>query len=139
MALDVRQDHLAIIRAILKNIIPNYDVKAFGSRTQGTAKKTSDLDLCVMTETPLLFDTKIKLRTAFSESDIPYRVDIVDWEKEYRFTYKKIKPEDLKDNHPLTISITPQMLIQKIYLKKNHGLLEEELAELRKDFEVHET
>ena len=46
---------------------------------RGRAKKYSDLDLAVMGEQPLSFTTMASLTDAFSDSDLPYRVDILDW------------------------------------------------------------
>jgi type I restriction enzyme S subunit len=79
MPLEVRADHLAMVRATLKEHIPDREVWAFGSRTTGKAKDTSDLDLCVLGEDPLAFEISARLRHAFSESDIPYPVDVVEW------------------------------------------------------------
>lgn len=80
MSLDIRPDHLEMVHAILKQYIPQVRVWAFGSRVKGTARKTSDLDLCVDNQTPLSFEALATLRDAFSESNIPYKVDIVDWQ-----------------------------------------------------------
>lgn len=79
MSLDVRPDHLRMIQHILSQHIPNQSVIAFGSRVKGTAKKTSDLDLCIMGEQSLPFATLAHLRDAFSLSSIPYQVDIIEW------------------------------------------------------------
>jgi len=37
MPLDIRPDHLAIVKIILQNIIPDHTVVAFGSRVAGAA------------------------------------------------------------------------------------------------------
>lgn len=79
MPLDVRPDHLAMVRAILRRHLPDREVWAFGSRAKGTARGISDLDLCVIGETPLPYEISARLRYDFSESDIPYTVDVVDW------------------------------------------------------------
>ena len=79
MPLDASDDHQAWIRAILARFVPDREVWAFGSRTRGTARKTSDLDLCVVGDRPLGFDVLGQLKDAFSESDLPYKVDVVDW------------------------------------------------------------
>ena len=79
MPLDIRPDHLKTVQEILERIIPDREVWVFGSRVNGTAKGTSDLDLVVIAENPLDFKTLGALRDAFSESDIPYKVDVVDW------------------------------------------------------------
>ncbi|BAM06075.1 restriction endonuclease subunit S [Leptospirillum ferrooxidans] len=79
MPLDIRPDHLEIVLEILNRVIPGREVWAFGSRATWTARDTSDLDLAVIGETSLDFKTLAALRDAFSESNIPYKVDVVDW------------------------------------------------------------
>jgi len=79
MSLDVRPDYLKIVQDILSAHVPDREVWAFGSRVTGKATETSDLDLAIIGETPLEFETLAALRDAFSESRIPYKVDVVDW------------------------------------------------------------
>ena len=54
-------------------------VWVFGSRATGRARRYSDLDLAIDAGRPLSLDEAALLREAFDESDLPYRVDIVDW------------------------------------------------------------
>lgn len=78
--LDVRPEHLAIVQKILQRHIPYYEVRAFGSRVKGSAKPYSDLDLVVMTTgNPLTLSEHADLTDAFSESDLPWKVDLADW------------------------------------------------------------
>ena len=77
--IDIRPDHWAIVRDILQKHVPQYDVWAFGSRTTGRAKPYSDLDLAVITERPLPLALSAALAEDFSESDLPWKVDVVDW------------------------------------------------------------
>ncbi|EQD25410.1 MAG: nucleotidyltransferase domain-containing protein [Nitrospirae bacterium] len=79
MSLDVRPDHLKIVQDILSTLVPDREVWAFGSRVTGKATETSDLDLAIIGDTPLDFETLAALRDAFSASRIPYKVDVVDW------------------------------------------------------------
>ena len=55
-------------------------VYAFGSRARWTAKKHSDLDLVVRCHEPLTLKCLGSLQEAFAESDLPMRVDVVDWQ-----------------------------------------------------------
>lgn len=80
MLLDVRPDHLKVVLNILRTYVPNAEVFAFGSRAKWTAKDSSDLDLCVRAGRPLGFGLMGDLLDAFSESSLPYKVDVVDWE-----------------------------------------------------------
>lgn len=79
MLLDVRADHLKIVQDILQKHVPEREVWAFGSRAKWLAKEYSDLDLCIVCETPLSFRTLGLLEEAFEDSNLPYKVDLVDW------------------------------------------------------------
>jgi type I restriction enzyme S subunit len=51
----------------------------FGSRATGRARPLSDLDLAIDAGRRLSLDETARLGEAFSDSDLPYKVDIVDW------------------------------------------------------------
>jgi uncharacterized protein len=69
-----------IVRDILRKHVPDHTVWAFGSRVHGrNLKPFSDLDLAIITDEALALDRLLDLRAAFSESDLPFRVDVVDW------------------------------------------------------------
>lgn len=51
----------------------------FGSRIKGTAKPFSDLDLAIIKDSPLFLSKHTELVEAFSESDLSWKVDIIDW------------------------------------------------------------
>jgi len=70
---------MEIVKDILKKYLPNQRVVAFGSRVKGTKKPFADLDLCIMNDQPLSIEEIGDLREAFSESDLPIRVDIIEW------------------------------------------------------------
>jgi len=99
--IDIRPDHWKIIRAILQEHVPQYEIWAFGSRAKWTAKEFSDLDLAIMTEEPLPKEISAALADAFDESDLPYKVDVVDWAE----TTESFQ-EAIKKDH---ISLTPEM------------------------------
>lgn len=80
MLLDVRPDHMRVVLSVLRTFVPNAEVFAFGSRAKWNAKDSSDLDLCVRAGHPLGFGLMGDLLDAFSESSLPYKVDVVDWE-----------------------------------------------------------
>lgn len=76
---DIRPDHWEIVCDILRKHVPQYEVWAFGSRAKWTAKPYSDLDLAVITDKPIPIQISANLSEAFSESDLPWKVDVVDW------------------------------------------------------------
>lgn len=77
--IDIRPDHWQIVRRILRRQVPGYAVWAFGSRATRTAKPYSDLDLAIIGDRPLPLFVCAALAQAFSESDLPWKVDIIDW------------------------------------------------------------
>ena len=78
-ALDIRDAERAILTRVLRDSLPSH-VRAyvFGSRARGGARAYSDLDLALAGDGPLNPDLIGEIAEALSESDLPYRVDIVD-------------------------------------------------------------
>ena len=77
--LDVSERHLSIIKEILFRMVPTCEVRAFGSRINDTAHAGSDLDLCIVDNGPIGWQTMAGLRGAFEESNLPFCVDLLDW------------------------------------------------------------
>jgi predicted nucleotidyltransferase len=78
--LDVQAEHLAIIEAILRaQLSPAATVWAFGSRVSHTAKPFSDLDLAIDMGYPMPLILIAELSHQFDESDLPFKVDVIDW------------------------------------------------------------
>lgn len=78
-SLDLSDEDLKIVNDIIKKYIPDKTVWAFGSRVTGKAKKFSDLDLVIVNVKELDFNLYVELKNAFDESDLPIKVDIVEW------------------------------------------------------------
>ena len=78
-SVDLRPDHWAIVSNALRRHVPDREVVAFGSRATWTAKDYSDLDLAVMGAEPLELRTASALDEALGSSDLPFKVDVVDW------------------------------------------------------------
>ena len=79
--LDMQARHLALLCELLHQQLPQAEVWAYGSRVNGDGHEASDLDLVVRQpadpkqETPALWEVK----EALVESNLPIRVDVVDW------------------------------------------------------------
>ena len=72
--------YLQQVQTILKQIIPQYEVWAFGSRVHGKGlKKFSDLDLVIITDKTINPQLITQLTDSFAESDLPFRVDVLEW------------------------------------------------------------
>jgi uncharacterized protein len=78
--IELPADHRRLVLDVLRAILPQ-STKAwvFGSRTTGRARRYSDLDLTFDAGRRLTLDEIARLTEAFSDSDLPYRVDLVDW------------------------------------------------------------
>ena len=77
--IDIVPADLEIVRQILQDFVPEIEVRAFGSRVTWSARETSDLDLALMTDDRLSDSCSMDLREAFSESELPFKVDLIDW------------------------------------------------------------
>jgi len=88
--LDIDEKHWAIVKAILSQY--NYIFYAFGSRAKKTAKKLSDLDLCYKENLPAKILSEIEEK--FEESDLPFKVELVDW-NECSPNFQKLIAKDM--------------------------------------------
>lgn len=77
--IDINPTYLETIQHILDEHVPNCEVRAFGSRAKWIARDYSDLDLVIVGDQPLGWRALGQLETAFKESDLPFRVDVLDW------------------------------------------------------------
>lgn len=78
MNVDIGSNQLSEVRTILRKIVPDATVWVFGSRITGKAKRFSDLDLALISDKPIASETIWDLRESFSDSDLPFRVDVID-------------------------------------------------------------
>jgi predicted nucleotidyltransferase len=81
LQIDLSPDHRQLVLTILRTHLPQ-SIKAwvFGSRATGRARLYSDLDLAIDAGRHLTLDERARLTEAFCDSDLPYKVDVVDWE-----------------------------------------------------------
>jgi type I restriction enzyme S subunit len=98
--IDIRPGEWEIVRALLQRHLPGREVWAFGSRAKGAAKPFSDLDLAILGNEPLTLSTLADLANDFSESDLPFKVDIVDWATTRDSFRKVIEAERVVLQHP---------------------------------------
>jgi type I restriction enzyme S subunit len=79
MHIDVAAADLKTITTLLNAYLPGTTVWAFGSRVKFTSKPASDLDLVAFIQ-PEQESDLADLKEAFAESDLPFKVDNLDWE-----------------------------------------------------------
>ena len=77
--IDLSPPQWTIVRDLPHKHVPDATVWAFGSRATRHAKPYSDLDILIDNTAPIPLDAIAALSDDLSESDLPYKVDIVDW------------------------------------------------------------
>ncbi|MDR1785870.1 MAG: nucleotidyltransferase domain-containing protein [Spirochaetaceae bacterium] len=77
--IDLPERHLRLVRSLLARRIPGVPVWAFGSRITGASRPASDLDLAVFSS-PGDYTALHDLRDDFAESDLPFRIDLLEWQ-----------------------------------------------------------
>ena len=76
----IKANEQTLVEDILARHIPRIEVWAFGSRVHGhNLKPFSDLDLVIVAEKAIGIEKYAALKHAFSESDLPFMVDVVEW------------------------------------------------------------
>ena len=79
MMVDLSPKHAKMVEDILSEFASDCEVSVFGSRAMGKAKPWSDLDLLARGAAELPSRRIGRLQEAFEDSDLPFRVDVVDW------------------------------------------------------------
>lgn len=77
--LELAPKDLELVRQILTRHLAGRAIRAFGSRVTNRAKPFSDLDLAIMGDEPIPAQTLAELALDFEESDLSFRVDILQW------------------------------------------------------------
>lgn len=77
--IDLPDEQLERVRRILARFVPEAEIRVFGSRVHGGAAPYSDLDLAIVTNERLPQAVYYRILDAFEESDLPVRVDVLDW------------------------------------------------------------
>ena len=78
--IDLRADQHREVARLLQRYLPDSEVWACGSRVKGAARPASDLDLVTFASAGRQ-EAVSRLREAFDESCLPFRVDLFVWDK----------------------------------------------------------
>ena len=93
--LSIKEEYLNELKDIFNNYCPNAEIWAYGSRIKHDCHSGSDLDLVVKNFND---DNKniIELRTLLNNSDIPFLIDINEFDKLPSYFQEEIKKEYIK-------------------------------------------
>ena len=96
--INIKESEREIISNIVSQYANNCEVLAFGSRVCGNNKETSDLDLAFVIPDNKKMPIKQwgNIKYAFGESDLPFIVDIVDYNSCEDYFKKIIDKNNLK-------------------------------------------
>jgi hypothetical protein len=76
----IRSIDREVVTAILQSVLPpTAKIRVFGSRTKGTTKRAADLNPAIDDGRELTPTEISDLDFAFVESELPYRVDVVNF------------------------------------------------------------
>jgi len=92
---DIAPEHLETVKTILSDFVPDRESRAFGSRCTGTARKCSDLDLCVFGSKKLDWKLIANLKDALMASDLPFRVDLLDYHATLEYFRETIERDEV--------------------------------------------
>ena len=89
------QKQIQNILKIIKSTLPHTKIYAFGSRVTGKARKYSDLDLALDNGKDIELSRLMELKERLSETDIPFVIDLIDYQS-ISLAFKKIIDRDKK-------------------------------------------
>lgn len=77
----VSQEQIDFILSKIRFYFPQSRILVFGSRLYGQPRTYSDLDICIDNKKVLPLAKLYLLEEAFEESDIPFKIDISDFNR----------------------------------------------------------
>ena len=77
--INVTPGEMEIILSILAEFVPGCEVRVFGSRIKESCKPYSDIDLAIVGRERLEQSLMFAMREKFQESELTFRVDLLDW------------------------------------------------------------
>lgn len=75
----LEKEQLNLLKNILRKYFPNEEIRVFGSRYKHTNKLYSDIDIAIVGKNKIDLVTYSKVTEELEESDLKYRVDLLDW------------------------------------------------------------
>ena len=93
MTIQLTDVELRLIKEVLKSTLVGAKFYLFGSRAKGTARPFSDADIVIVSDHIVPLEVLSALNERLSESDLVFKVDLVDWQRISPEFRNKIKNE----------------------------------------------
>jgi predicted nucleotidyltransferase len=93
MKIQLTTKQIRFIKKTLQNLFPKSQFYAFGSRAKKIAKRYSDLDVLIASPKKPSLLALSELEEILTESDLPFKVDIIDNHRVSAEFLKKIEQE----------------------------------------------
>lgn len=90
-SLDEKTKHKII--AVISALMPNVKIYLFGSRARGTNSSRADIDIALDGGKPLAIEDVDEIKSMFKESNIMYRIDVVDFHQVSELMRNEISKE----------------------------------------------
>jgi predicted nucleotidyltransferase len=74
----IPEEDRALVIRLVRGLLPNVRIVAFGSRVRSSARKYSDLDVALDAGAPIALSTLSALRERLAECRLAYTVDCID-------------------------------------------------------------
>lgn len=78
--IDLLPEYLDEVKSILRKFVSGCEIRVFGSRVTAKATRYSDLDIAICSDQAIEQRHIWKLEEEFSDSDLPFRIDIIVWQ-----------------------------------------------------------
>ena len=88
---EVKEKIIAVINAL----IPQAKIYLFGSRAHRTYSKWSDIDIALDADAPLPAVDVGEVRDMLAESNIPYKIEVLDFHRDSKDMQESIRKEGI--------------------------------------------
>ncbi len=87
--------YIDFVRSVICKYLDNADIYIFGSRAKNEYKEYSDIDIVIDGGAPLDKEKLLNINIELTESNIPYKVDVIDF-FDITESFKNFIKDDMK-------------------------------------------
>jgi predicted nucleotidyltransferase len=79
--MQLSDEQIKFLYKTIRQYLPSVEILVFGSRITNTAQKFSDLDIALRDKELIPLNILSQVKEGFSESDLPFKVDLMDFNR----------------------------------------------------------